>query len=185
MTLKSDAKFEEKLICCFRNDKNLVNFDLSTQNSQNVHFDWFLLREVYNVLPKNVLRSCISWHWRVMQNLMKTRQVRKAGVRWQVPGVQVRGVRCQVSGVKCQVSGARLPVLGARFQGCQVPGSQGLCQVLWIRCSVEMTKTFTLKMVYPLGKEQTYFTSQRKLPALTDTFFTTLIFSLCKCLNCL
>ena len=26
MTLKIDTKFEEKLICCFRNDKNLVNF---------------------------------------------------------------------------------------------------------------------------------------------------------------
>ena len=30
MTLKSDAKFEEKPIFCFKNDKNLVNFDLST-----------------------------------------------------------------------------------------------------------------------------------------------------------
>ena len=30
MTLKRDAKFEEK----FKNDKNLVNFDLSTQKSQ-------------------------------------------------------------------------------------------------------------------------------------------------------
>ena len=39
MTLKSDAKFEEKLICCFENDTNMVNFDLSTQNSQNFHFD--------------------------------------------------------------------------------------------------------------------------------------------------
>ena len=34
MTLKIDAKFEEKLICCFKNDKNLVNFDPSTQKSQ-------------------------------------------------------------------------------------------------------------------------------------------------------
>ena len=33
MTLKSDAKFEEKPIRCFKNDKNLVNFDLSTQES--------------------------------------------------------------------------------------------------------------------------------------------------------
>ena len=41
MTLKSDAKFEEKLICYFKNDKNLVNFDLSIQNSQNFYFDWF------------------------------------------------------------------------------------------------------------------------------------------------
>ena len=49
MKIKVDAKFEEKLICYFKNDKNLVNFDLSTQNSQNFHFDWFLLYKVYNV----------------------------------------------------------------------------------------------------------------------------------------
>ena len=34
MTLKSGAKFEEKLICCFKNDKNLENFDPSTPKSQ-------------------------------------------------------------------------------------------------------------------------------------------------------
>ena len=34
MTLTSDAKFEEKVICGFKNDKNLVNFDPSTQKSQ-------------------------------------------------------------------------------------------------------------------------------------------------------
>ena len=34
MTLKRDAKFEEKLICCFKNDKNLVNFDPSYQVSK-------------------------------------------------------------------------------------------------------------------------------------------------------
>ena len=33
MTLKIDAKFEEKWICCFRNDKNFVKFDPSTQKS--------------------------------------------------------------------------------------------------------------------------------------------------------
>ena len=33
MTLKIDAKFEEKLICCFKTDKNLVNFYPSTQKS--------------------------------------------------------------------------------------------------------------------------------------------------------
>ena len=56
--------------CCFKND-NLVNFDLSCQNSQNFHFDWFLLREVYNVWPKKVQRSYLSWHWRLMQNFKK------------------------------------------------------------------------------------------------------------------
>ena len=34
LILKSGAKFEEKLIFCFENDKNLVNFDLSTKNSK-------------------------------------------------------------------------------------------------------------------------------------------------------
>ena len=33
MTLKIDAKFEEKLIFCFKNDKNLVKFDLSIHKS--------------------------------------------------------------------------------------------------------------------------------------------------------
>ena len=42
MTLKSDEKFEKKLIC-FKNNNNLASFDLSTRNSQNFHFDWFLL----------------------------------------------------------------------------------------------------------------------------------------------
>ena len=48
MKLKIDAKFEEKLICCFKNDKNLVNLALGTRNSQNFYFDWFLLCKVYN-----------------------------------------------------------------------------------------------------------------------------------------
>ena len=60
MTLKSDSKFEEKLICCFKKDKNVVNFDLSTQNSQSFHFDWFFLCKVYNVWLKNVQRSYVS-----------------------------------------------------------------------------------------------------------------------------
>ena len=34
MTLKIDAKFEEKPICCFKNDKNLVKFDPNTRKSQ-------------------------------------------------------------------------------------------------------------------------------------------------------
>ena len=33
MTLKIDAKFEEKLTCCFKNGKNLVKFDPSIRKS--------------------------------------------------------------------------------------------------------------------------------------------------------
>ena len=36
MTLKRDAKLEEKLICCFKNEKNLVNPDPSTKKSQKI-----------------------------------------------------------------------------------------------------------------------------------------------------
>ena len=53
MTLKSDAKFEEKLIC-FKNDNNLVNFYLSTQNSQILHFDRLLLLKVYKISAKKI-----------------------------------------------------------------------------------------------------------------------------------
>ena len=34
MIPKSGAKFEEKLIFCFKNDKNLVKFDLSPKKSK-------------------------------------------------------------------------------------------------------------------------------------------------------
>ena len=32
--MKSDVKFEQKPICCFKNNKNLMDFDPSTQKSQ-------------------------------------------------------------------------------------------------------------------------------------------------------
>ena len=34
MILKSGAKFEEKTVFCFKNDKNLVNFERSTKKSK-------------------------------------------------------------------------------------------------------------------------------------------------------
>ena len=46
MITKSVAKFEEKLIFCFKNDKNLVNFDLSTKNSKKFAL-WSLLCKVF------------------------------------------------------------------------------------------------------------------------------------------
>ena len=48
MTLKSDAKFEEKLTVGSKNDKrNLVNFDASSGKSENLHFDVLLLSKIY------------------------------------------------------------------------------------------------------------------------------------------
>ena len=40
MALKNDAKFEEKLIFFFKNDKNLVKLDLSTLKSSKVAFSF-------------------------------------------------------------------------------------------------------------------------------------------------
>ena len=37
MTSKINAKFEKKLIFCFKNDKNLVNSDPSNQKSKNIY----------------------------------------------------------------------------------------------------------------------------------------------------
>ena len=38
MIPKSGAKFEEKPIFCFKNNKNLVNFDTSKKNPKNFIF---------------------------------------------------------------------------------------------------------------------------------------------------
>ena len=47
MTMKSDAKFEEKLICCLENDmRNLENF---RQSTRNWNFDGILLSKVENL----------------------------------------------------------------------------------------------------------------------------------------
>ena len=50
MTLKSDAKFEEKPILGSKNDmRNLVHFNVRSGKSQNLHLDVLLLSKVYYV----------------------------------------------------------------------------------------------------------------------------------------
>ena len=51
--------------------RNLVNFHVSSQKSKNLHFNWLLLSIAYKDLDENVLKSYVSWQWRVMQNLKK------------------------------------------------------------------------------------------------------------------
>ena len=49
MTLKGDAKFEEKLTCGLEKDiRNLANFHQNTWKCQNWDFDGFLLSKVEN-----------------------------------------------------------------------------------------------------------------------------------------
>ena len=50
MTLRSEAKFEEKPTLGSKNDlRNLVNFNASSSKSENLHFDILLLLKVYYV----------------------------------------------------------------------------------------------------------------------------------------
>ena len=50
MTMKSDAKIEEKLTCGLENDiRNLANFHQSTRKSQTWDFEGILLSKVNNV----------------------------------------------------------------------------------------------------------------------------------------
>ena len=72
MKMKRDAKFGEESICRFKTEiTHSANLDLSTQKSQNFDFNRLVLSKVYIVWAKNVQRSYLSWHWRVMQNLKK------------------------------------------------------------------------------------------------------------------
>ena len=65
MIPKNGAKLEEKLIFCFKNDKNLVNFDPSTKKSKKIYFGPFCAKYItfdlkkYRGLKKYTENSCI------------------------------------------------------------------------------------------------------------------------------
>ena len=44
---------------------------MSSGNSRNLSFDGLLLSKAYKYLDEKVKKSCVSWHWRVMQSLKK------------------------------------------------------------------------------------------------------------------
>ena len=61
MTLKSEAKFEEKLTLDSKNDmRNLMSFNASSGNSENLHFDMLLLSITYKVSAKKVQKNSFS-----------------------------------------------------------------------------------------------------------------------------
>ena len=62
MTLKSDAKFEEKITYGLKNNmRNLANLYQSTWKFQNWDFDGILLSQVENVWAQNLQRSYVPW----------------------------------------------------------------------------------------------------------------------------
>ena len=61
MTLKSDAKFEEKSALDSKNDTtNLVDFNVSSGKSENLQVDVLLLLTAYKVSAKRVQKSYLS-----------------------------------------------------------------------------------------------------------------------------
>ena len=49
VTLKSEARFEKKLTLGDKYDmRNLVTFNASSSNSENLHFDVILLLKIYH-----------------------------------------------------------------------------------------------------------------------------------------
>ena len=61
MTLKSDAKFEEKTLCSKNYMRNLVNFNTSSSKCENLHFDVLLLSIAYKVSAKKVTTKPTKW----------------------------------------------------------------------------------------------------------------------------
>ena len=63
MTLKSDAKFVEKLTLGSKNEmRHLVNLNASSGKSENLYFDVLLLSIAYKVSAKKVQKNDLSLH---------------------------------------------------------------------------------------------------------------------------
>ena len=61
MTLKTYAKFEEKLTLGSKNDmRNLVNLNASSGKSENLYFDVLLLLIAFKVSAKKVENNYLS-----------------------------------------------------------------------------------------------------------------------------
>ena len=68
MTVKGDQIFKEKLTIGLKHEvKNLVTFQASSRESENLYFDGLVLSKAYKVLDEKVQKRYVSWHWRVIQ----------------------------------------------------------------------------------------------------------------------
>ena len=68
MTVKGDPIFKEKLTIGLKNEvKNLVTFQASSRESENLYFDGLVFSKAYKVLDEKVQKRYVSWHWRVIQ----------------------------------------------------------------------------------------------------------------------
>ena len=61
----------ENWLVAWKMARNLVDFHVSSQKFENLHFEGLLLSKAYKVLDEKVQKDYVSWHWREMQNLTK------------------------------------------------------------------------------------------------------------------
>ena len=70
---------------------------------KNLHFDWFVYCEVFNVWPKKVQRSYLSWQWRAKFEEQLTLWVEKMTGIWQIFTRALESVKIgTLSGSFCQ-----------------------------------------------------------------------------------
>ena len=85
--------------------RNLVNFNLSSGKSKNLHFDVLLLSIAYKVSAKKVQKSYLSWHWRVIKTLKKN-SLFIWKMTWEIWWILTRAVEnlkiCTLMGYFCQ-----------------------------------------------------------------------------------
>ena len=74
---KSDVKFVSKMTRIWW----ILIWAL--KSLKHLHFDWSLFCQVYNVWPKKVQGSYISWNWRVMEILKKNWLV-VSRIEWEI-----------------------------------------------------------------------------------------------------
>ena len=61
MTVKGDQIFKEKLTIGLKNEvKNLVTFQASSRESENLYFDGLVLSKAYKVLDEKVQKRYVS-----------------------------------------------------------------------------------------------------------------------------
>ena len=106
MKLKSDANFEEKLSLYSKNDMtNLVDFNASSDKSENLHFDVLLLSIVSKVSAEKVQENYLSWHLKKIQTLKKN-WLFVSKMTWEIWGTLTRAVEspkiCTLMGYFCR-----------------------------------------------------------------------------------
>ena len=92
MTLNSDVKFKKTWFVVSK-WQEFSEFWSKHSSLKNLLFDWSTSCNVYNVWPKKVQRSYLSWHWGVMENLKKKNWLLVWKTRWGIWQIFTRALK--------------------------------------------------------------------------------------------